>query len=165
MPDSTTNGVKVLAQPTTTEKIVAGKDVFLYINYGENATEASPVWTLIGGQRSTGADMSVDEIDTSHKTSGGYKTYMAGLFGWKWSADGVYILDDDGLAAVKEAFYGRKTAEFRLVYKNSAGTIVEAQHGWGIVTGFNPNADHTDVATLSIEISGTGALTNETNPT
>ena len=34
----------------TADKLV-GKNVLVYINYGEGATEASPVWCLIGGQR------------------------------------------------------------------------------------------------------------------
>ena len=40
----------------TVDKLV-GKNVLVYINFGEGATEAAPVWTLIGGQRSASLSM------------------------------------------------------------------------------------------------------------
>lgn len=157
--------VKVLATPTTSDNIVNGKDTFLYINYGANASEATPVWTLIGGQRNTGVSVSADEIDASHKTSGRWKVTHVGMLGWKFSADGVYILNDDGLEAVKQAVRSGVMAQFRLVVKdNSGATILEAQKGWGVVTTLDINGEHTDVATMTIEISGSGELQVETNP-
>lgn len=156
---------KVLAQPTTQDTVVVGKNVFLYINYGENASESSPVWCLIGGQRSTNVEMESDEIDASHKTSGGWKITKAGLRSWSFSADAVVLLGDDGAKAAKLAFTSGVAAQFRIVTKNDAGTVLEAENGWGNVTSFSKEAPHDDVATISMEISGNGALTEESNPT
>ena len=50
----------------------AGKDYLIYLNTG--STEASPTWTLLGGQRSGDLSRQADEIDASHKTSGGWKS-------------------------------------------------------------------------------------------
>ena len=36
---------------STSEKLL-GKNVLVFLNYGEAASEESPKWTLIGGQRS-----------------------------------------------------------------------------------------------------------------
>ena len=56
---------------SNTSDAMAGKSVLLYI--ATDGTEQSPTWTLIGGQRSGDLNQEGDEIDASHKTSGGWK--------------------------------------------------------------------------------------------
>lgn len=54
--------------PTRTDAgstATAGKDYLIYLNTG--TTEADPVWTLLGGQRSGDLNRQADEIDASHK--------------------------------------------------------------------------------------------------
>ena len=66
------------ATPTNAStNATAGKDYLIYLNTG--ATEANPTWTLLGGQRSGDLSRQADEIDASHKTSGGWKTTLPGL--------------------------------------------------------------------------------------
>lgn len=153
----------ILPQPAATDTIVMGKNIFLYVNYGDNATEASPVWALIGGQRSTSIELTADEIDASHKTSGGWKVSKAGLRGWKFSSEAVVLMSDVGAEGVGKAFLDGTVAQFRLVTKDDAGNIIKAEKGWGSVTSFSREAASDDVSTLSIEISGNGALANEQN--
>jgi len=153
----------VLPSPSASEAIVMGKNIFLYINYGEAATEANPVWTIIGGQRSTSIELTADEIDASHKTSGGWKSNKAGLRGWKFSSEAVVLMSDLGAEGVEKAFTEGQVAQFRIVTKDDAGNIVSASKGWGSVTSFSKEASYDDVSTLSIEISGNGVLTVEGN--
>ena len=47
---------------STSEKLL-GKNVLVFLNYGEAASEESPKWTLLGGQRSADYSASAEEID------------------------------------------------------------------------------------------------------
>lgn len=153
----------ILPQPTSQDTIVMGRNVFLYINYGENATEANPVWTIVGGQRSTSVDLTADEIDASHKTSGGWKTSKAGLRGWKFSSEAVVLDGDMGAEGVEKAFIDGVPAQFKLVTKDDLGNTIKAEIGWGSVTSFSRSASYDDVETASMEISGNGALSVQQN--
>lgn len=83
------------ATPTNTGSVAtAGKDYLIYLNTGE--TEATPVWTLLGGQRSGDLARKADSIDASNKTSGGWKSSLAGLREWSIDLESVVILNDAG---------------------------------------------------------------------
>ena len=56
---------------TNASQSMAGKNLLLYIAYGEGATVEDPIWNLVGGQRNSPLSMSADEIDASDKSSGG----------------------------------------------------------------------------------------------
>ena len=79
----------VFAEPASTSKATAGKDYLLYVNTG--ATETSPTWTLVGGQRSGDLSRKADEIDASDKTSGGWKATLPGLRSWSIDLESVYL--------------------------------------------------------------------------
>ena len=53
-------------------KKLAGKDVLVYINYGESATYDAPKWCLIGGQKSGDLSLTADSIKADSKDSGGW---------------------------------------------------------------------------------------------
>ena len=63
---------KVRPLKPATEAKLLGKNVLAFLNFGETATFASPVWALLGGQRSADFSSSADEIDLTDKTSDGY---------------------------------------------------------------------------------------------
>ena len=48
---------KVRPTRSATEDKLVGKNVLLYINYGDGATESAPVWCLVGGQRNANLSM------------------------------------------------------------------------------------------------------------
>lgn len=48
---------------TNASQSMAGKNLLLYIAYGEGATVEDPIWNLVGGQRNSPLSMSADEID------------------------------------------------------------------------------------------------------
>lgn len=58
-------------RPTVDKKLM-GREVLVFLDYGEDATYADPVWSLIGGQRTADFNNSADAIDTSDKNSNGY---------------------------------------------------------------------------------------------
>ena len=135
--------------PSTSSASV-GKDYLLYINTG---TALSPVWTLIGGQRSADLSRSADSIDVSHKTSGGWKSNKAGLRGWSIDLDALVLLSDAALPYLEKAFDDGTEINVRLQYPN-----MTEQTGWGSLTDFSLATPHDGEASLTGTIEGNGAL-------
>lgn len=127
-----------------------GKDFLFYVNTG---TTDVPVWSLVGGQRSTSLGRTADEIDCSHKTTGGWKVTKAGLRSWSMEFESVVILSDAGAAALDQAFNEGVEINGKFVYPNGDEFI-----GWGSVTDYSMETPHDDVATASCTITGNGAL-------
>lgn len=137
--------------PSTSSASV-GKDYLLYINTG---TALSPVWTLIGGQRSADLSRSADSIDVSHKTSGGWKSNKAGLRGWSIDLDALVLLSDAALPYLEKAFDDGTEINVRLRYPNMTEQI-----GWGSLTDFSLATPHDGEASLTGTIEGNGALSS-----
>jgi TP901-1 family phage major tail protein len=147
-------GAVSLATNPSTASATVGKDFLLYVNTG---TVAVPVWTLIGGQRGASLSRSADEIDISHKTSGGWKSVKAGLRSWSIDLDGLVLLQDEGLQALEYAFMNGLEIQIKLLYPDGS-----YQTGWGSLTDFSMEAPHDGEATLKGTIGGNGALSDRT---
>lgn len=134
-----------------TSNATAGKDYLIYLNTG--TSEAVPTWTLLGGQRSGDLSREADEIDASHKTSGGWKSTLPGLRSWSIDLESVYLKDDAGAKFLEEAFLVGKQVNVKFEYPDKSYVT-----GWGSVTECSLSTPHDDVATLSGTIKGDGAL-------
>ena len=134
---------------------MAGKSVLLYI--ATDGTEQSPTWTLIGGQRSGDLNQEGDEIDASHKTSGGWKVTLQGLKSWSIDLESVYIMSDAGVSALQAAFRSGAAQFFKYEYADGS-----YQTGYGSVTNFSVKAPHDDVVTVSGTINGNGPISEIT---
>ena len=142
--------------PTRTDATVtatAGKDYLIYLNTG--ATEAAPTWTLLGGQRSGDLNREADEIDASHKTSGGWKSTLPGLRSWSIDLENVYLAGDTGAKFLEAAFLAGKQVHVKFEYPDKSFVT-----GWGSITECSLSTPHDDVATLKGTISGDGPLSN-----
>lgn len=135
----------------TVDKLV-GKNVLVYINFGENATEASPVWTLVGGQRSASLSMTADGIDATNKASGGWGETYAGLKSTELTMDGIINKNDEGYAALKDAFVKGEAVD--LCRYATDGT---ADRNWYNITELSDETPHDDMATFSMTAGGVGA--------
>ena len=142
---------------SNTSDAMAGKNVLLYI--ATDGTEQSPTWTLIGGQRSGDLNQEGDEIDASHKTSGGWKVTLQGLKSWSIDLESVYIMSDAGVEALQTAFRNGTQCFFKYEYAGG-----KYQTGYGTITNFSVSAPHDDVVTVSGTISGCGAISEITTP-
>lgn len=131
-----------------------GKDFLIYVNTGTN--EAA-VWTLIGGQRSGSLGRTADEVDVSHKTSGGWKSVKAGLRSWSLDLDALVVLNDAGLKVLEYAFDNGKEINIKYEYPDKT-----FQSGWGSITDFSLEAPHDGEATIKGTISGNGPLSART---
>lgn len=140
--------------PTRTDAsttATAGKDYLIYVNTG--ATEEAPEWTLVGGQRSGDLSRSADEIDASHKTSGGWKSSLPGLRSWSIDLENVYLAGDKGAQFLEAAFLEGKQVHIKFEYPDKKYVT-----GWGSVTDCSLSTPHDDVATLKGTINGDGPL-------
>lgn len=129
----------------------AGKDYLIYLNTG--ATEASPTWTLLGGQRSGDLERSAEEIDASCKTSNGWKSVIPGLKSWSISLESVYLAGDTGAKFLEAAFLAGEQVHIKFQYPDNSYVT-----GWGSITDCSLSTPHDDVATLSGTIAGDGPL-------
>ena len=135
----------------TVDKLV-GKNVLVYINFGEGATEAAPVWALIGGQRSASLSMTADGIDATNKASDGWGETYAGIKSTELSMDGIINKNDDGYAALKDAFIKGEAVD--LCRYATDGT---ADRNWYNITELSDETPHDDMATFSMTAGGVGA--------
>lgn len=134
---------------------MAGKSVLLYM--ATDGTEENPTWTLIGGQRSDDLNQEADEIDASHKTSGGWKVTLQGLKSWSIDLESVYIMSDTGVSALQAAFRSGVAQFFKYEYADGS-----YQTGYGTVTSFSVKAPLDDVVTVSGTINGNGPISEIT---
>ena len=132
------------------DKLV-GKNVLLYINYGEGATESAPVWTLIGGQRSASLSMTADDIDATNKGSDGWGEVYAGIKSTQLSFEGIINKNDDGYAALKDAYIKGEAVD--LCRYATDGT---AERNWYNITELSDEAPYNDMATFSCSAGGVG---------
>lgn len=137
-----------------TSTATAGKDYLIYLNTG--TTEAAPTWTLLGGQRSGDLNREADEIDASHKTSGGWKSTLPGLRSWSIDLETVYLAGDTGAKSLEAAFLAGKQVHVKFEYPDKSFVT-----GWGSITECSLSTPHDDVATLKGTISGDGPLSEQ----
>lgn len=137
-----------------TSTATAGKDYLIYLNTG--TTEAAPTWTLLGGQRSGDLNREADEIDASHKTSGGWKSTLPGLRSWSIDLETVYLAGDTGAKFLEAAFLAGKQVHVKFEYPDKSFVT-----GWGYITECSLSTPHDDVATLKGTISGDGPLSEQ----
>lgn len=134
-----------------------GANYLVYVNTG--TSEEAATWTLIGGLRSTDLKRQAEEIDASHKTSGGWKNTLPGLRSWSIELEAVYLAGDAGAKYLEQAFLDGKQVHLKFEYPDKSYIT-----GWGSITDCSVSAPHDDVATISGTISGDGALSEVTQP-
>lgn len=130
---------------------ITGVDILLYVNTG---TVASPVWTAVGGQRGCTLNRSADEIDASDKTTGGWKKTLPGLLNWSMDCDAVLLDSDNAYDALESAYENRTSVLVKMERPDGRKYQGEAH-----ITDFPMEAPQDDVASISITLSGKGALT------
>ena len=142
---------KERAKRLAVDRKLMGKEVLLYLNFGEGATEEAPVWTLIGGQTTADLDMSADDIDASDKNSNGWGETEAGLKTTELSLEGIICNNDEGYAALKDAFIKGEAVD--ICRYAADGT---ADRNWYSITELSDETPHDDMATFSVTLAGIG---------
>ena len=123
--------------------VTRGLDVLVYV--GENA---------VGGQKGCTLTMEAETIDVSNKNDFGWSSTIGGAKSWSVSCDGQFIAADVGQKALMDAFVAGTDVQVEM--KNSDNTIYFA--GTASITSLEVDAQFDDVATMTIELQGIGAL-------
>ena len=123
--------------------VTKGLDILVYVG-----TKA------VGGQKGCTLTMEAETIDVSNKNDFGWASTIGGAKSWSVSCDGQFIADDQGQKALMNAFVAG--TEVQVEMKNTAESIYFA--GKAAITSLEVDAQFDDVATMSIELQGIGAL-------
>ena len=123
--------------------VTKGLDILVYVG-----TKA------VGGQKGCTLTMEADTIDVSNKNDFGWASTIGGAKSWSVSCDGQFIANDEGQKALMNAFVAG--TEVQVEMKNTAQSIYFA--GKAAITSLEVDAQFDDVATMTIELQGIGAL-------
>ena len=123
--------------------VTKGLDILVYVG-----TKA------VGGQKGCTLTMEADTIDVSNKNDFGWASTIGGAKSWSVSCDGQFIANDEGQKALMSAFVAG--TEVQVEMKNTAESIYFS--GKAAITSLEVDAQFDDVATMSMELQGIGAL-------
>lgn len=108
----------------------------------------------VGGQKNCTLSMEAESIDVSNKNDFGWSSFIGGAKSWSVSCDGQFITDDNGQKAIMNAFIEGTNVEVEM--KNADESVYFS--GTAQITSVEVEASFDDVATLSMELQGLGAL-------
>jgi|Deesub1362B_J571_1020462.scaffolds.fasta_scaffold00726_12 TP901-1 family phage major tail protein len=132
---------------------VGGTDIYLEVNTG---TEASPVWTKIGGQRGATFDRGRDTIETTDKDSQNWEESLPGKRTWSIDFDAFLIEDDAGFLEIENSYNNVGEAaikQFRI------STPTRTYIGKAYVESLSIDAPSDDAVVASFTLHGVGSLT------
>lgn len=128
---------------------VKGTDIYLKVNTG---TEASPVWTKVGGQKDATFDRGTATMDVTDKDSGGDEEHLPGVRNWSVGFDAFLIEDNAGFLEVETAFDAGEQKQFQII------TPAYAYMGKATVESLSMSGPLGDVGVCSFSLKGTGSL-------
>ena len=128
---------------TSQGTVTKGLDILVYV--GSKA---------VGGQNGCTLTMEAETIAVSNKNDFGWASTIGGAKSWSVSCDGQFIANDEGQKALMDAFVAG--TEVQVEMKNTAQSIYFA--GKAAITSLEVDAQFDDVATMTIELQGIGAL-------
>lgn len=129
--------------------VVKGVDILILV---ESATPGT--YTTVGGQRGATLSEKNESIETTHKLTGGYKTFEYSFAEWSIKADGVYISDDVAYGQLVTAM--RNKTKVKLRWQESGTAVME---GSALVKSRELEGAYDAEGTYSIEFQGDGAIT------
>ena len=129
--------------------VTKGLDILVYVPDAGGSSKVA-----IGGQKGCTLSMEADSIDVSNKNDFGWASTIGGAKSWTVSCDGQFITDDVGQKKLMDCFVAGTEVDVEM--KNKDSSVYFA--GKAAITSIEVDAQFDDVATLSIELTGVGAL-------
>ena len=116
--------------------------------------------TKVANATSSDFELTRDTIDATNKDGGAYKEFLIGLAGWTMNAEGLFEEDASATGISPKDLLTDIIAGAPITVvmtSNESGDLKVT--GSAIITSFAWNAPVNDVATFSVALQGTGALT------
>ena len=129
--------------------VTKGLDILVYVPDAGGSRKVA-----IGGQKGCTLSMEADSIDVANKNDLWWASTIGGAKSWTVSCDGQFITDDAGQKKLMECFVAGTEVDVEM--KNKDSSVYFA--GKASITSIEVDAQFDDVATLSIELTGVGAL-------
>ncbi|MDQ0976613.1 TP901-1 family phage major tail protein [Neobacillus niacini] len=109
--------------------------------------------TAVGGQSGATLNRTLNLIETTDKTSGGWVTKVGGTKEWSVEMEAFMIVGDSAFTALNTAWANREEVDVEM----AIGSILFK--GKALISDFPIEAPLDDAVTFSITLEGTGALT------
>lgn len=126
----------------------------LFRIYVDTNPGGSVAWTQIGGETSSGIDVSPVTADGSTKDSTGGMNLPTG-YDWSMDCDAAWDSDDAGQEEVRTAALARETR--KIAWRPSGDTT--GYYGYASF-GWNGKGPQRDVATFTFSVKGCGDVTD-----
>lgn len=140
-------------RPTVDKKLM-GREVLVFLNYGEGATFDVPVWALMGGQRTADFNNSADAIDTSDKNSNGYGDSEPGMKTTEISMELIIKPSDPTIGQLYDAYENNEAVDILRWVNGGRST-----RNWYSITEMSESAAYDDASILTLTLSGKGEPT------
>lgn len=114
----------------------------------------SPAATAFDGIKSADFPLNVDMLDTTDFADGTFRKKIQGLQNFNVTLSGDYEPADAGYIVVRDAFVAGTTVFVRILFDGTNGFESEFQ-----VASISPSATVEGLATVSVSLESTGALT------
>jgi TP901-1 family phage major tail protein len=133
---------------------ITGVSFLIKVNTG---TEAVPVWTSVGGQKSATLQLTAEEIDATDKLSEDWYESLPSFRKWSLSGSGNGDEADTGLKELEDAWFAGMQVPVQL--ETPSGTKYS---GEATLTDLSYEAPHDNLFSFSVTLSGSGVLTKTT---
>lgn len=140
-------------RPVINKKLM-GREVLVFLDFGEDATYDDPVWSLIGGQRTADFNNSADSIDTSDKNSNGYGDSEPGMKTTEISMELIIKPSDPTIAQLYDAYNNNEAVDILRWVNGGRST-----RNWYSITEMSESAAYDDASILTLTLSGKGEPT------
>lgn len=139
----------------TTSQGVPGKDFIAFVNYGENASAASPVWNMLGGTNNDNLGIAAEVSTQQTKESGFWQEGAVSGKSGEYSTEMVCLRDNLAQQVIEEFIYNDEiTSEKGALHMALVDKVSkDYKEFWIIPTSWELAAEAGDLATYSF--SGT----------
>jgi len=132
---------------------IAGVDVLLKVQTGEDGTTGDPIYTDVGGQSGATLNRSTNVIEATAKTDLGWAGNLAGVNSWSIDCEGFIVPDDTALDKLETAWENRETVKAHILMPSG-----KTYEGDCIISDFPAEFPQDGAVTFSLSLTGTGAL-------
>lgn len=136
------------------DKKLMGREVLVFLDFGEDATYDDPVWSIIGGQRTADFNNSADSIDTSDKNSNGYGDSEPGMKTTEISMELIIKPSDPTIGQLYDAYENNEAVDILRWVNGGRST-----RNWYSITEMSESAAYDDASILTLTLSGKGEPT------
>ena len=126
------------------------------------STDGGSTYNKVAELKDVTLNVERDTIDVTSHSQTGWKENILGPAQWTASGEALFVNDDAQLQALYDALVNQTTLKFQFVAEEVSGQ--KRWNGDGIVTSYELTFPNDDAAGASLEVLGSGPLTQDTQP-